>query len=188
MIPATRFIARSSDRAGWLAARAQGVTATTIAKAMTPQGFRDVVAERLNPTVIEDNLYMAFGRDNEGWLAMAVKADTGIMPNDWLIASEANPLFLATPDGLSLDHTEIAEIKTGGKEALKPSRIHRDQILWQLFVTGAVCCRYAFMLRKDMQPAWIEPACMWIDRDEARIAELIHTAELLLIDYENWII
>lgn len=163
-----------------------GITATAISKAMTPQGFRDAAEERRNPVPVEDNAYMAFGRDNEAWIAMAIKTDTGIMPNDWLIASADNPLHLATPDGLSLDHTEISEIKTGGKIALKPTRMHRDQIQWQLYVTDALRARYGFMLRTpEFQPAWFAPACEWIERDETRIQELIHTAELLLVDHES---
>lgn len=189
MIAADRFIATSDNRALWLAARARGVTATTVAKASTPAGFREVVADRRNPVEVQDNAYMKFGRDNEAWIAAWVKAEFGIMPNHWLIASEDNPRLLATPDGLSLDHTQIGEYKTGGTEPKKPPLQHVRQVQWQLRCTGAESCVYAFVLRTEVNgvlvPAWMEPKTWPIERDDKIIAELERTAELLLVDFEG---
>jgi putative phage-type endonuclease len=182
MIAPQRFLVESTDRENWLEARRHGVTATEVAKAATPSGFKVAVEERLNPTAIDDNPFMAFGRDNEGWIARWVKDQTGIMPNRWLLQSENVPEYLATPDGLSLDHTEIAEIKTGGKaEYVNPPIQYRRQMQWQMYVTGAHRCLYAFMLRtEDFQPAWMEPQTKWIEWDLTMITDLLKTAEKLL--------
>jgi hypothetical protein len=189
MITASRFIATSDDRETWLAARARGVTATEVRDASTPAGFRQVLANRRNPQDITPNAYMQFGTDNEGWILSWVKAEFDIMPSHWVIAAEDNPRHLATPDGLSLDHTRIAEVKTGGKEPKSPPLPHVRQVQWGMRVTGAESCVYAFVLRAEVNgvlvPAWLEPKTWIIDRDPKMIAELERTAELLLIDYEG---
>lgn len=184
MIDAARFIETSEHRDAWLAARLPAITATEVAKAATPAGFLEAAAERRNPTVIVPNAYMDFGNDNEDWIARVLKAEFGLFPNHWLIAAEGNPLHMATPDCLSLNHTVIGEIKTGGKEPNAPSRIHRDQMQWQMWCTGAGVGVYAFMLRQDtpngFMPAWMTPKTWPVPRDDKRIAELVQVAGRLL--------
>jgi hypothetical protein len=63
VIAASRFLVESTDHENWLEARRGGVTATEVAKAATASGFRAAVEERLNPTTIDDNPFMQFGRD-----------------------------------------------------------------------------------------------------------------------------
>lgn len=190
MIHADRFIATSDNRDMWLAARRLGVTATDVRDAATPAGLKEVMQRRAHPQPIEPNAYMQFGNDNEAWILSWAKQQYGIMPSHWLIASEDNPRYLATPDGLSLDHTEIAEVKTGGKEPGKlPSLAHRRQMQWQLRCTGAARCRYVFMLRAEVNgvfvPAWLEPKTWLVERDETLITGLEQTAELLLRDSDE---
>jgi hypothetical protein len=186
MIAPERFIAQSENRDAWLTARRGAVTATEVAKASTPAGFLEALEERRNPTEIADNGYMKFGRDNENWLALEVKREFGILPNQWLIAAEGEPLHMATPDGLSLDHTMTAEIKTGGKEPSKPPLMHMRQMQYQLYCAGpqAIQCVYAFMLRAEndegFYPAWLEPKTWVVERDDPMIAQLIETANRLL--------
>lgn len=184
MIPADRFIETSDNRDAWLEARLDAVTATEVAKASTPAGFLEAVTERLSPTDLEPNGYMRFGSDNEGWISRYIKDEFGIMPNRWLIASAENPRFMATPDGLSLDHERISEVKTGGKEITSVPIAHRRQVGWQLFCTGAQSCEYGFVLRKEVNglyvAAWMEPRMFHIDRDDELIADLIETAYRLL--------
>jgi putative phage-type endonuclease len=182
VIAASRFLVESTDHENWLEARRGGVTATEVAKAATASGFRAAVEERLNPTTIDDNPFMQFGRDNENWIARAVKDQTGIMPNRWLLRSNLFAEYMATPDGLSLDHTEIAEIKTGGKpEYVKPPIQYKRQMQWQMYVSDADRCLYAFMLRTpDFQPAWMEPETLWVDRDPKMISDLLDVAKNLL--------
>lgn len=186
MIPAHRFLARSSNRPAWLEARAAGITATAVAKAATPSGFRDQLADMLHPVETVDNDYMRFGRDNEPWLADWLKVEHDLFANEWLIASETNPRFMSTPDALSLDHLVIGEIKTGGKEISKPPRVHVDQVQWQFLTTGAERSVYAYMKRSpDFQCEWFEPRTWEIRRNEKRIEELIDVAVRLLAQSEG---
>jgi hypothetical protein len=185
VIEPERFIARSSDRDAWLEARTHGVTATAVAKAASgPAGFRDQLEARRNPVDIEVNAFMAWGTFMEPVIARWVKDEFGIMPNEWLIAHAEAPRFLATPDGLSINHSMIAEIKTMGKPLDGPPADHVRQMQWQMFVTGTEKCLYAWQLRANASygfvPGWLEPRSMWIERDEKMISELVKVAVRLL--------
>lgn len=185
MISAERFLVRSTERDRWLAAREGGVSATTVADAATPAGFREVVAARQDPQPIEPNDYMMFGTESESVLMEHAHRQFGIIPNDWLIAG-SNVQHLATPDGLSVDHLLIAEAKTTGKDwGDKPPIRYRRQVQWQLHVTGAERCLFLWNLRVPEDQGWfylgwLEPKTLWIDRDEKMIAELVAVADRLL--------
>jgi hypothetical protein len=188
VIPAARFIAsKLYSKSDWLAARRTGVTATQVSKAASgPGGFEQAVADYLEDFVEQDNPYMKFGRDWEYPIARQLQREFGILPNDWLIASEDNPRFLATPDGLSTRHDVIAEIKTTGKD-WNPEKLpvqYRRQVQWQLFVTGAQSCMFAWMLREErggvFMPAWFDAKTVVVGRDEEMIGDLIKVAGRLL--------
>jgi len=171
--------AKYLDPDGWLAARKQGVTATTISKAMTPAGFRDVVDGWADDTPIEPNAYMAFGTDMEPSLALWAKNEFDVLPNDWLMRHESNEIALATPDGISLDWSQILEIKTTGKDWGDVSKIpiaYKRQVQWQLYVTNAEVCHFVWLLRAEsngvMVPAWFEPKHGIIERDEKMIGAM----------------
>jgi putative phage-type endonuclease len=188
MIPADRFIANKAlDHSGWLNARRNGVTATEVAKAATKSGMAEVLDRLVNPQEDFDNAFMAFGRDMEGPLSLWVKDQFDVMPNEWLIAHE-NPAFMATPDGLSIGHLTISEIKTTGKDFSKGIPIqYRRQVQWQMFVTGATRCHFVWMLRVedkngDFQPGWIEPKHEVIVPDYEMQADLEKSARSLLIE------
>lgn len=191
MLSPDQFIANKAlDFTGWVEARRAGVAATQVAKASTPAGFTESVEESLTPPEPFDNPYMAFGREQEGPIGLWLKDRFDVFPNEWLIASdlivpEGKPQHLATPDGLSLDHTVISEVKTTGKDwdgSVVPIQ-YRRQIQWQLHVTGAEHCILAWLLRAEvdgrMVPAWFEPKVMTVERDPAMIEELVATAERL---------
>ena len=191
MLDPDRFVANKAlDFAGWVDARRTGVTATQVAKASTPAGYAEAVEEIRSPPEPFDNPYMAFGRDQEGTIGLWLKERFGVFPNEWLIASDAavpdgGPPHLATPDGLSLDHTVISEVKTTGKDwetSVVPIQ-YRRQIQWQLHVTGAEHCILAWLLRAEvngrMVPAWFEPKTMVVKRDTEMIDTLVATAATL---------
>ena len=196
MIEADRFLARqSSDREAWLWHRSQGVTATQVGKAFTPAGFAEAVADIETPREVFVNDYMAWGTERERFIAEIVKERYGVMPNDWLI-SRGNKLspdrwMMATPDGLSLDHSVIGEYKTSGKPLDKIPAHYIRQVQWQLFVTGAERCLFAYELRIDA-PGGFAPGfdveCQWVDRDEKKIKELVAVAEKLqtVNVYKSW--
>jgi hypothetical protein len=141
---------------------------------------------------------MKFGRDSEGWIVAALKNEFGIFPNDWVIAAEGfeNRWQMATPDGLSLDHQRIAEVKTTGKDwgQWKSVPIHyRRQVQWQLHVTGATECVFGWVLREETPDgfvaAWFEPKTVLVERDENMIRDLIEVAERLQLDsvHASWL-
>lgn len=191
-----RMVARSlTDE--WYKARRYGVSATTVAKAASgPGGFDAELQRALNPEdhVVEDNAYMRFGRDHEEWIVDNLPQEYGIRHNDWLICGAgADRWHLATPDGLNADWSIIAEVKTTGTDwgdKLPPIQ-YRRQVQWQLHVTGAERCVFAWLLRTeselgDFTPAWMEPKHIIIDRDENMIAELKDVATRFITDYNNY--
>jgi predicted phage-related endonuclease len=60
---------------------------------------------------------------------------------------------------------------------------YRRQVQWQLYVTGAESCVFAWMLREERNgvfvPAWFEPEVTVIERDEAMIRTLVSCAQEL---------
>jgi len=185
VIDASRFIAQSRNRDEWLEARKGGVTATEVAKAATPAGYIEALDQRMFPTEIIANDVMVFGSESEAELMRYAHREHGILASDWLIASEAGGQYLATPDGISVDHSTIAECKTGGTIPKSVPRAHRDQCQWQLFVSGAERCLYVFQQRVPDDAGWfyfglLEPITFWIDRDDTRIGQLIEVADRLI--------
>ena len=189
---ATSNLDRRVAQAGtdaWYQARLRGVSATAVAKASTPAGFADEVNRAVWPedNLVEDNDYMRFGREWEEWIVNNLPAEFGLEANDWLIAKDLreNAWQLATPDALNKNWSVIAEVKTTGKDwAGKTIPIqYRRQVQWQLYVTGASACVFAWLLRvpgvNGFQPGWFEPKHLVINRDESMIEELIKTAEKL---------
>lgn len=185
-IDAGRFIARSTDRDAWLAARLQGVSATTVAQAATPSGFAEVVEQRRNPVEVIPNDMMLFGVESEAEIMRYAHDEHGILPSDWLIAAEQNRRHIATPDGLSPDHTLIAEVKTTGADWGDKIPIkYRRQVQWQLHVSGADRCLFLWQLRVPddhgwFYMPWLEPKHVWIERDPKMITELVSVADQLL--------
>lgn len=170
---------------GWLSERRNGVTATQVAKAATEKGLEQAVYDYQSEHVEPDNAWMKFGRDMEPVIARIVHRKFDILPNDWLLRHADNPHHLATPDGLSLDHNFISEIKTSGRdfEEVQVPLQYRRQVQWQLHVTGAEACLFVWMLRIEIQgvfaPAWWEPKHLWIEKDDDMIGTLVEVADEL---------
>jgi putative phage-type endonuclease len=186
MLTADQFVSNKQYfPEGWLRARRDGVTATQVAKAATPAGLEQAVIDYRQDFVEFENPYMTFGKEMEPVISRTVHTKYGILPNEWLIRHANHPHHLATPDGLSLDHELISEVKTTGQDWEDKSIPiqYRRQVQWQLHVTGAKRCLFAYMKRLEVDgvfaPAWFEPKCLWIERDEDMISALIITAELL---------
>jgi hypothetical protein len=133
------------------------------------------------------NGYMAFGLLWEDWIADKVARTYQIFPNDFLIAGE-DRRHLATPDGLSENHTAIGEYKTTGKDWGTVEKLpvkYKRQIQWQLHVTGAEFCIVAWLLRDvspegEFVPAWFKPKFGIVFRDEDMIGKLVDVAGRLI--------
>lgn len=187
LIAADRFLAsKALGYEAWLEVRRGGVTATQVAKAGSgPGGFEQAVSDYSADFIEQDNPYMQFGRVWETPISLFLKEHYGIMPNEWLIAHGEQSHHRATPDGLSIGHEQISEVKTTGKD-WNPERLpiqYRRQVQWQLHVTGAESCVFAWMLREErdgmLLPGWFEPKVVVLQRDQEMIAELISTADEL---------
>ena len=182
MIPIERFIVSSQTKELWLEARDRGVTATQVAKASTPAGMKEVLANIENPTPVEPNGFMSWGTEREPHIAHVVKERFGVLPNDWLIAADGagNEWMMATPDGLSLDHSMIGEYKTSGKPLDVIPLNYLRQIQWQLFVTGAEQCVFAYELRMEGPEGFVpgfDVECQIVERNEEMISKLVDTAQ-----------
>jgi len=183
MISAARFIVQSRYRDDWLAARQTGVTATAVALAATPAGFEQAVRERRGLSVRTETAEMQFGSEAERHIIQYAHDEFGLLDNDWLIAG-VDRRHLGTPDALSVDHTRIGEAKTGSTIPNSVPRIHRDQDLWNMWVTGAYECVHLFNQRVP-DGDWFrlglwEPVVFVVERDDKRIAELVEVAERLM--------
>ena len=195
VIDVDRFLVRSSDRQAWLWHRSQGVTATMVARAFTLAGFAEVVAQMENPEEVTPNAYMEWGNQREPYIAEVVKERFGVMPNDWVISKggklSPDRWMMSTPDGLSLDHKVIGEYKTTGKPLDKISALYMRQVQWQLYVTDAESCVFAYELRLDA-PGGFAPGfdveCQVVERDEKLIRELVAVAEKVqqINVYKSW--
>ena len=189
MLGANRFVANKAlNEQAWLDARRGRITATLIAKASTPAGMEEAMDHlRGVAPPVTDNSYMEFGRDMEPYISLWVKDRYGVMPNEWLIAHEDRPEFVATPDGISLDHQVISEVKTTGKdwgEYKKVPIAYRRQVQWQMFVTGAQSCVFAWLLREEREgrfvSGWFEPKAVVVERDDREIEKMSEVADRLL--------
>jgi hypothetical protein len=195
VIEVDRFLVRSSDREAWLWHRSQGVTATMVAKAFTPAGFAETVAQMEGDDEVTPNAYMDWGNEREPYIAQVVKERYGLLPNDWLISAgvslSPDRWMMATPDGLSLDHTMIGEYKTTGKPLDKIPAHYMRQVQWQMWVTGAEQCVFAYELRLDA-PGGFAPGfdveCQIVERDDKLVKELVSVAEKLqtVNVYKSW--
>ncbi len=163
-------------------------------RAATPSGFAEVTAQIENPVEVVPNAMMLHGVEREPHIAQLVKERYGIMPNEWLIAKDAglNQWQMATPDGLSLDHRFIGEYKTSGKPLDKIPIHYQRQCQWQLYVSDAERCLFAYELRLDVPGGGFAPdfdiSCQWIDRNESMIKELIEVAKKVQMVnvYSSW--
>jgi len=170
----------------WFKARQNGVSATAVANASTPAGFREEVAKAVWPedNQIADNEYMKFGRDYEDWIVSNLPSEYGFVGNQWLYRSIEEKWHLATPDAIDSSGLVIAEVKTTGKDwNTVPARYMR-QIQWQIYVMDAEACVLGWMLRGmgnfgELVPLWYQPKTLLIERDEVMIAELKAVAKKL---------
>lgn len=193
MISKDRFLAKHGTPE-WHDIRKSGVSATAVAKACTPAGFSAAVNDIWHGVEdIPDNEFMRFGREQEAnIIADLQNMGYDIEPNDWLIAADGytNRWQMATPDGLSSDHRTIAEVKTTGKDFVQWSSVpiqYRRQVQWQLYVTGAETCIFAWQLRAVTDagvfvPGWLEPKAIIVPRDDETIEQLVAVSQKLQME------
>lgn len=174
-----KFGPSSTDREAWLEARRHVVTATDAYKLL--RGRYDTVRrEKDSPSNWEGNRYTEHGRAREAVIMQEVEAEHGIRPNSRLVYG-ADERHAATPDGISDDGTLIAEVKTtkhGWDSIRSAPPEYYSQVQWQLHVTGAARCLFAWEVHDGFVPGW--PEHEWVERDETHIGELVNAADRFL--------
>lgn len=170
-----------TDNAAWLAAREGKVTASKVAKIMT--GGPGTWASLKRASTFRGNRYTKYGHEREPFIIDHL-AQYGLVPNLALFGRADNHAHAATPDAISERGFRIGEAKTtvvdwnGLDSALESFRRNGIadywwQIQWQLYVTDARACVFAYELHEDFIPVWPEPRIVIVERDDAAIAEAL---------------
>lgn len=120
---------------------------------------------------------MQHGIDREPVIAAWVAEKFGIQPNSLLCRGE-NSRHLATPDGIGAG--VVAEIKTSTKPLDQALGTYRDQLQWQLHVTGSERLLFVVENRHTLRKE-----TRWIDRDEYRIFILAQHADAFILEMDE---
>ncbi|PQZ96892.1 recombinase [Arthrobacter sp. MYb211] len=178
-----RVLADSTNRIEWLRARAQGITATDVAKLSTEKSIRNAAWDKLYGSGFSGNTYTDHGRRREPVIAAWVQENFNIFPSSQLFHAQHSRLHLATPDGLGFDEDGspvLAEIKTTNKPFKKIPKNYLRQVLWQQHVIGAQRTLFVWEQHHNFVPVQAVPEFIWIERDDTMIQDLIDKAELLI--------
>jgi len=195
--------ASDQDREQWLRERLAGVTATEVRDLangkIRTQDLIDLKLGRKTDS-FNGNAYTEWGKLREPIIA-AKLVGLGIEPESRVFHHAANSRHLASPDGVGVDFDDqivLSEIKTCG--TLLPlgspelaAKGYIDQILWCMHVTGAVRCALAVEERLYVRGAREgeavfapgEQTVEWVERDEARIVELVKIADEFLAELDR---
>lgn len=184
-----------NSKSEWIDARKHYVSATEVAK--LAQGGEKVWVELreqkagTRPTPDLSHIpAMWHGTTREPVIAQWVAdkaSEHKLAHSDALFVRDGK--YAATPDMISSDRKAVGEIKTIAETRLAslkrwPMPIYYDQIQWQLFVTGAEVCVFAwepYVREGDKLIPWAPDRGMkTIMRDEKRIGELKDIADVFL--------
>lgn len=178
----------------WFAARCGKVTASKISDVMMKQttaGYRNykaqLMCERLTGNVAESfsNAAMQWGTDTEPQARAAYEFYNGVTVDEiGFVDHPSIPNTGASPDGLVGDDGMI-EIKCPNTathlETLLGGKIpprYYDQMQWQMECAGRVWCDFASF--DPRLPEAMQLHVQRVDRDEARIKEIIEGVTSLL--------
>jgi hypothetical protein len=114
--------------------------------------------------------------------ARAWRARHGIEPSSALFHADAQPLHLATPDGVAEFGSTVvlSEIKTTGHAWRSIPRSYLRQVWWQQYVLGAERTLVVWEQHDEFVPVTGEPQCQWVERDDNEIHVLVGRANRLL--------
>lgn len=175
-----RIVNSGTDRAAWLEARRDGVTATDVARLASGGAavVEAIKAEKAGLGRDFDTPAMRHGRDREPVIAAYAEATFALGYSSALLASGDRPEHMATPDMLGAN--TIGEIKTTVHDWQSvedvPKRYH-DQVQWGMHVTGATRCFLIFEPHEGFIPIYPDPRHFIIPRNDKRIAELVRIAD-----------
>ena len=185
---------KTESREQWLEARRRYVTATEVAQ-LVRRGqdywdeLREIKAGQRTAPDISGLPAVRHGREREALIVPYVQSlEEGMVPNEDLYVR--NDRYAATPDligdGIVGEIKTIKDTRLAKLQAAKgwPTGQYYDQVQWQLFVTGAIACIFAwepvemweaeFVPREDLRDH------ITIHRDEERIKALQEVADAFL--------
>ena len=185
---------KTESREQWLDARRRYVTATEVAQlARRGQDYWDELREikagdRTAPD-ISGLPAVRHGREREALIVPYVQSlEQGMAPNEDLYVR--NDRYAATPDlvgdGIVGEIKTIKDTRLAKLQAAKgwPTGQYYDQVQWQLFVTGAIACIFAWEPYEDWDGELVPREDMrdniTIHRDEERINQLQEVADAFL--------
>lgn len=181
---ASRIVADSRDRVGWMRARSRGITATDVAQLTSHTSIARAADAKLGAgRGFSGNAYTDHGRRREPEIAAWVAATHGIHPSSALFHAVVEKRHLATPDGIAVDaagRVSLAEIKTTNKTWRSIPRTYLRQVWWQQHVLGAERTLVVWEEHDGFVPVGDEPRCAWVDRDEREIGQLVRLATELI--------
>ena len=185
---------KTESREQWLDARRRYVTATEVAQ-LVRRGqdywdeLREIKAGTRTAPDISGLPAVRHGREREALIAPYVQSlEEGTVPNEDLYVR--NDRYAATPD--LIGDGIVGEIKTIKDTRLAklqqargwPTGQYYDQVQWQLFVTGAIACVFAWEPYEDWDGELVPREDMrehiTIHRDEERIKALQEVADAFL--------
>ena len=185
---------KTESREQWLEARRKYVTATEVAQ-LVRRGqdywdeLREIKAGQRTAPDISGLPAVRHGREREALIAPYVQSlEQGMVPNEDLYVR--NDRYAATPDlvgdGIVGEIKTIKDKRLAKLQAAKgwPTGQYYDQVQWQLFVTGAIACIFAWEPYEDWGGELVPREDMrehiTIHRDEERIKALQEVADAFL--------
>ena len=185
---------KTESREQWLEARRSYVTATEVAQ-LVRRGqdywdeLREIKAGSRTAPDISGLPAVRHGRERESLIAPYVQSlEEGMVPNDDLYVR--NQRYAATPDlvgdGIVGEIKTIKDTRLAKLQAAKgwPTGQYYDQVQWQLFVTGAIACIFAWEPYEDWDGELVPREDMrehiTIHRDHVRITQLQEVADAFL--------
>ena len=185
---------KTESREQWLDARRRYVTATEVAQ-LVRRGqdywdeLREIKAGQRTAPDISGLPAVRHGREREALIVPYVQSlEEGMVPNGDLYVR--NDRYAATPDlvgdGIVGEIKTIKDTRLAKLQAAKgwPTGQYYDQVQWQLFVTGAIACVFAWEPYEDwdgeLVPREDTREHITIHRDEERINQLQEVADAFL--------
>ena len=185
---------KTESREQWLETRRRYVTATEVAQ-LVRRGqdywdeLREIKAGQRTAPDISGLPAVRHGREREALIVPYVQSlEEGMVPNEDLYVR--NGRYAATPDlvgdGIVGEIKTIKDTRLAKLQAAKgwPTGQYYDQVQWQLFVTGAIACIFAWEPYEDWGGELVPREDMrehiTIHRDEERIKALQEVADAFL--------
>lgn len=176
---------KAVDEKGWYEARTLVVTASEVATLIRggAGAWSALRAEKNGTRRTFQNRAMTHGVEREPIIAEFGRTTLGLIPSSALLIDPDRPLYGATPDAITVDGSMIGEYKTTIHDWADWSEVparYRDQMLWQMFVTGARTGKLLFEPHDDYIPLYPFPKVFDLEYDEDRVAELVAVADQFL--------